>query len=129
MYNLLNMKNMKKRFFVVVLLAVVVGLGACKKKSDINTIKSFRIDNVDHTDKINHSTGLIGGTFAKTGPDTWESGTPSGWPNGTVTVELSDNKAQITPIQNPINLEANVKFTVTAENGDTKVYTISFARE
>ena len=125
---------MKTRFFVVVLLAAVVGIGACGKKkvkSEVNTIKSFI---------VNGKTYQINGTdisyiYAKVPA----GGAWTDLPSGKVTPEISltDNKATVT--DSNIELDFSTlgagegvttmrEYTVKAENGDTKKYTVKVTK-
>jgi len=121
---------MKMRLLAIALVSVMVGLGSCggkKDKSKENEIVTFKVGTVDY--QINHATGLITHLYKKTGENTWP-GLPSGWPKTTAVVTLKDLKARISPDPNvtPINLE-NDSFTVTAEDGTPKTYTVKATRD
>ena len=116
---------MKMRLFVVALFVAVVGLSSCSgggDKSSENQIASFTVGTVAYTD-INHTAGTIMYTYPKTGENVW-TGRPTDWPNVTPTIVLKDTKASYSPT-GPVNLSNPVIYTVTAENGDKKTYTVT----
>ena len=123
---------MKSRLFAVVLVMALIGFSGCpgsKDKSSENRIKKFTVNSVEWT--VSDNAGTITKLYNKTPPTgsdlvgTW-AGLPTTWPNATATVELMDSKSTISPDPSVArNFEnGTTKFTVTAENGDTKVYTI-----
>ena len=123
---------MKSRLFAAVLAMALIGFSGCsgsKDKSSENRIDKFTVNGFDWT--VNDNAGTITKLYSKTAPTgsetvgTWE-GLPATWPNATATVALKDGKAKISPDPSTQrNFEdGSAKFTVTAENGNTKVYTV-----
>ena len=123
---------MKSRLIIVALLVAVVGLSGCpdkKGKSSENEILTFKVDGVDW--QVDHVNGKITKIYPKTPPQggategTW-AGLPSTWPNATAVITPKDSKAVITPDPGtPQNFESGTtKFTVTAEDGTPKIYTV-----
>ena len=112
-----------KRVFVLSVLAVALmaGFSACgKKKSSENSIREFWVGDVRY-----QITGTnISYLYPKTDRDTW---------TGIVTMPVAPSKVVLSPgatIDPPATAtqdffqEGGVKYTVKAENGDTKVYTV-----
>ena len=125
---------MKTRFFVVALIAIFVGLGACgKSESKINTIDKFVVNGVEY--RINNDNEEILHTYSKIGEGLWgdhEGGRrPDGWPmvsNMTTTIEITTtcNRARVTT---DLNVRQNfqdgsARITVRAQNGNTKTYKV-----
>jgi len=118
---------MKTRLFAIALVAMVIGFGSCggkeKDKSKECDIKTFTVDGKTYT-----ITGLdITYTYPKSGPDAWL--TEPTWPVEPK-IEISP-KAKISPLAsekktfvNANGTSADVKYTVTAEDGTTKTYTV-----
>jgi len=108
---------MKKGFFAIALVAIIIGLGACGSStetlSDKCEIISFKVST--QTYDIN---GLnITWTYPKSGPDAWA--TLPQWP-AQPTIEISPN-ASISPAANVgQNFETGVTYVVTAQDGKTK---------
>ena len=114
---------MKKSFiFGVLLVALVAGFSACggKEKSGENNIREFWVGDVRYQITGNNITYL----YPKTDRDTW---------TGLVTMPAAPSKvvlssgATISPSETtPQNFlaEGGITYTVTAENGDTKTYTV-----
>ena len=119
---------MKTRLLAVVLVAAIVGLSACggKKKPDdpkssAKEITSFVVNGQAYTPSSNGFTW----NYAKTGPDTWASEPP--WP---VAPTITHTGVKIDP---PATTRqdfsaAAVTYTVTAEDGSTKTFTVSATR-
>ena len=123
---------MKTRLTAIALVGMMIfGLGACgggkEKKSSGNDIATFKVGEVEY--EINQSTRQITHHYPKTSADTWTA-LPSGWPNLTATVVLKDPKATISPNPStPQNYQTGGSFTVTAEDGTEKKYTVKASRD
>ena len=115
---------MKTRFFVIVLLAAVVGFGACKKEKKSNKCELLEITIGGQSIGKNGTTFFH--VFPKTNANTW--GTWNGGNIGASDYKISD-KASITPDpKSSLNYEAGVTFTVTAEDGTTKPFTVQIEK-
>ncbi|MDR2040442.1 MAG: hypothetical protein LBQ60_21205 [Bacteroidales bacterium] len=110
---------MRTKLFLAVLFIAVVGFSACKKKKDSKSsacdIVSFTVDGVSWCD------GNCAATITKQFPKGSQVGSL------TPTIKVSD-KASVSPesgISQDFSSGRIVKYTVTAENGDEKVYSVS----
>jgi len=113
---------MKKSFIISALLVVfVTGFSACggKGKSGKNDILEFWVGGVQYSPETGNKFYHL---YEKTGVDTW---------TGLVSMPAKPSKVVISPkatIDPPITEEKNfldgVTYTVTAENGDKKTYTV-----
>jgi len=125
---------MKTKFFVVALLVALVGFGACgkkKEKSPVNTIKSFIVNGKEY---------VVGTSdIAYIYPKVPAGGAWVDLPTGKVTPEitLTDKKATVTDQNIELDfstLGANEgvhtmrTYTVNAENGETKTYTVKVTK-
>jgi hypothetical protein len=112
------------KWLVIVLLAVAVGFAGCRKKekSSVNLIKEFKVGAVTYT--ITGTT--ISYTYPKTAVETWTN-LPT-WPVAPQ-ITLEDAKATINPpASQPQDFEAGATYTVTAENGTSRTYTVKCTR-
>jgi len=114
---------MKKSFILSVLfVAIVAGLSACggKEKSGDNNIREFWVGGVKYQITGTNITYL----YPKTDRNTW---------TGLVTMPATPSKVVLSPgatldppetVAQDFLKEGGVTYTVTAENGDTKTYTV-----
>jgi hypothetical protein len=120
---------MKTRLFAIALVAVMIGLGACGSKkpdkpeplSGTKDITAFVVNGVSYT----ISGTSISHHYPKTAENTWTS-LPS-WP---AAAQITHTGKSISPTT-PQNFEdaAGVVYTVTAEDGTTKTYTVKATRQ
>ena len=118
---------MKAKLFVIALLVAVVSFGSCKKKeSKDNTIKSFTVAGVAYT--VDNTNGTIVWNYSKPSPGQWLN-RPEGWPSvpgSQVSIVLTHDKASHTlNLGGNVNFTNPVTFTVNAQNGDPKTYTVT----
>ena len=117
---------MKIKLLVAALMVVIVGFGACgggkDKESSEKDITKFTVSGVDYIINGNNITYL----YKKTVPNVWE-GEPVWKVAPSITIS---NKATINPKPDvPQNfVEESVTYTVTAEDGSTKTYTVKAER-
>jgi len=125
---------MKTRFFVIVLMVAVVGFGSCGKKkeqSSVNTIKSFTVQGVAYDVGASDITHI----YAKVPT----GGSWTGLPPTAVTpdIVLDDKNATITDENMELDFtklgagegETTMRsYTVKAENGDTKTYSVKVTK-
>ena len=115
---------MKIKVLVAALMMVIVGFGSCgsKKESSEKSIKQFKVNGMDYIINGNNITYL----YTKTAVDTWV-GEPV-WPIAP-DITISD-KATITPSPDVKQnfVQGSVTYTVTAEDGSTKTYTVKAER-
>ena len=125
---------MKTRLLAIFVVAVMVGLSACgggdkplppdPPKSSAKEIISFSVSGVAYTVSGNNITF----NYPKTAANTWNPAVPS-WPVAP-TISISD-KATISPAASATqNFEtAAVTYTVTAEDGTTKTFTVRATKQ
>ena len=98
---------------------------SCKKtkKSSENSILEFWVAEVRY--QIDPVSNFITHTYAKPAPDTW-----TGWVSmpAAPRVVLSPGARLDPPATRALNFEQEQTYTVTAENGDKKVYTVKAER-
>ena len=115
---------MKIKVLVAALMVVIVGFGACggkkNKDSSENDITKFTVSGVDYTINGNNITHL----YKKTAPNVWE-GEPT-W--SVVPVVTVSPKADYSPKTAQNFVDGSVVYTVTAEDGSTKTYTVKAER-
>jgi len=128
---------MKTRLFVVALMVVVAGFGACKKpapdvvKSGDNTIKSFTVKGKAYVVGDSDITCI----YPKVpGGGSWE-GLPTA--KETPDIQLNDKNATVTDANKELDFSAlgagegtstMRTYTVKAENGATKTYTVKVTK-
>jgi hypothetical protein len=115
---------MKIKLLPIALMAAVIGLGACggdDPKSSECEILTFTVDGVAYS--INGTS--ITHKYDKIAPDTYQ-GMPT-WP---VAPQITySEKATIDPLPSVAkNFEEGATYTVTAEDGTTKTYTVTVDR-
>ena len=115
---------MKSKYLAAALLAASIGLGGCKgkEKSGEKDILEFWVGGV----KYNISGTDITHLYPKASADTW-----TGWvsmPVAPSKIELSPGATIDPPTTAPQNFEAGAEYTVKAEDGSTKKYTVKAER-
>ena len=122
-------KNMTFRVLAIAMMAVVVGFGACKKKSSECEILEFKVNGVVYTKNqagteftYHYTKTLVGGVGTWAGFWTGQTVAP--------TIQISPKASINPPASNPQDfLDKWVEYTVTAEDGTVKKYKVRATRD
>ena len=114
---------MKSKYLIIALLAIAAGFTSCKKdKSSEKDILEFWVGDVKYDINGTSITKL----YPKVDENEW-----TGWVNMPVApskVELSPKAKIDPPVSATQSFENGVTYTVTAEDGSTKTYTVKAER-
>jgi hypothetical protein len=119
---------MKSKFFVIVLLSVAVGFGACskkekKEKSSEKAILEFKVNDVPYD--INQSTHRITYIYPKVSEDNWGNIVTTAQPE----VRFSPGARLDPPASEERDFLQEQTYTVIAEDGSRQEYTVKAEKD